>query len=223
MFPLSDSLKPTRFPFLNWLVVGVTIYVFIQQLLAPDQLAFINQYALIPANVNFNDYSTLTPFVTSIFLHGGLLHILSNMWFLIVFGDNVDARLTPLGYLTLYILAGAIGAFAQYLFMPNETIPMLGASGAVAGILGCYAILFPHSHVKTLVFIVFFVTIINISAPLLLGYWFILQLISGAGTFGELGMNQGGVAYIAHIVGFLVGVVFGMLNKHQREGAVVAE
>jgi membrane associated rhomboid family serine protease len=223
MFPLSDSLKPTRFPFINWLVVGITIYIFIQQILAPDQLAFINQYALIPSTVDFNNYETLIPFVTSIFLHGGILHILSNMWFLIIFGDNVDARLTPLGYLTLYILAGVVGGVSQYMFMQNETIPMLGASGAVAGILGCYAVLFPHSQVKTLIFIVFFVTIINVSAPILLGYWFILQLISGANTFGELGANQGGVAYIAHIAGFIVGVLFGLLNKNRREGAVVAE
>ena len=223
MFPLKDSLKPTRFPFLNYLVIGITIYIFIQQLLAPDQLAFINQYALIPSTVNFNDYRTLIPFVTSIFLHGGILHILSNMWFLFIFGDNVDARLTPLGYLTLYVMAGVIGGLAQYMFMTSESIPMLGASGAVAGILGCYAVLFPHSKVKTLIFIVFFVTIIDVSAPILLGYWFVLQLFSGAGSLGELGSNQGGVAYIAHIAGFIVGMFFGIINKHKREEQVIAE
>lgn len=222
MFPLSDSLKPNRFPFLNWLVVGITIYVFIQQILAPDPEAFIYQYALVPSSVDFNNLETLIPFITSIFLHGGILHILSNMWFLIVFGDNVDARLSPFGYLSLYLLAGIAGGLAQYFFTQTETIPMIGASGAVAGVLGCYAVLFPHSQVKTLIFIVFFVTIINVSAPILLGYWFILQLISGAGSFGELGTNVGGVAYIAHIAGFIVGILFGIMNKHSREGEVVA-
>lgn len=223
MFPISDSLKPARFPYLNYLIVGITIYVFIQQILAPDQLAFVNQYALVPSTVDFNNPATLIPFITSIFLHGGILHILSNMWFLIVFGDNVDARLSPIGYLTLYLLAGIVGGLAQYMFMQNESIPMLGASGAVAGILGAYAVMFPHSQVKTLVFIVFFITILNVSAPIMLGYWFILQLISGAGTFGELGSNEGGVAYIAHIAGFLVGMIVGFMNKNRREGEVIAD
>ncbi len=218
MFPLKDSIKATSFPFLNFLIVGITVYVFIQQILAPDQIAFINQYALIPATVNFDDYTTLIPFITSIFLHGGILHILSNMWFLIVFGDNVNARLSPFGFLLLYITAGVVGGLAQYLFMPADTIPMLGASGAVAGVLGCYAVLFPHAKIKTLVFIVFFVTIIEISALLMLGYWFALQLFSGVGSIGA-DTSQGGVAYIAHIGGFIVGLLFGFMNKNKGEGA----
>lgn len=216
MFPLSDSIKTQRFPFLNFIIVGITIYVFIQQLLAPDPLAFINQYALIPSTVNFNDYMTLLPFVTSIFLHGGILHILSNMWFLIVFGDNINARLSPIVFLLLYFSAGIIGGLAQYAFMPHESIPMLGASGAVAGILGCYAVLFPHAKIKTLIFVVFFVTIIDVSALLMLGYWFVIQLFSSVGSLTEV-ESEGGVAYMAHIAGFLVGIIFGLLNKNRGE------
>src|SRR5664279_3527513 len=115
MFPLSDSIKPERFAFVNYLLVAITVYIFIQQLLAPNPDAFINQYALIPADVDFTKYHTLVPFVTSIFLHGGFLHILSNMWFLIVFGDNVNARLTHVGYILLYLAAGILGNFAQYI------------------------------------------------------------------------------------------------------------
>lgn len=221
MFPLSDSIKAARFPFLNYLIVAITVYVFIQQILAPDQLAFIMQYALVPSNVNFNDYATIVPFVTSIFLHGDILHILSNMWFLIVFGDNVNARLSPFGFLALYIISGVVGGLAQYIFMPSADIPMLGASGAVAGILGCYAVLFPHARIKTLIFIVFFVTIIEISALFMLGYWFVLQIISGAGSLGELNSAEGGVAYMAHVAGFIVGLITGFFvkgkeNAHER-------
>ncbi len=219
MFPLSDSIKAKSFPFLNYLIIGITIYVFIQQLIASDPEAFITQYALIPTDVNFNDYRTLLPFVTSIFLHGGILHILSNMWFLFVFGDNVNDRLSPIGFLLLYLTAGIVGGLAQYAFMTTESIPMLGASGAVAGILGCYAVLFPHAKIKTLIFIVFFVTFVDISALLMLGYWFILQLASGVGSLGDMGSGEGGVAYIAHIAGFIVGLIWGFANKNRGEEA----
>ncbi len=219
MFPLSDSIKATRFPFLNYLIVGITIYVFIKQLIAPDPEAFIMKYALVPTDVNFNDYRTLLPFVTSIFLHGGILHILSNMWFLIVFGDNINARLSPIGFLLLYLTAGVAGGLAQYAFTTTESIPMLGASGAVAGILGCYAVLFPHAKIKTLIFVVFFITVVEISALLMLGYWFALQLFSGVGTFSELGSGEGGVAYLAHIAGFIVGLIWGFANKNRGEEA----
>lgn len=173
------------------------------------------QYALVPSLVNFSNTATLLPFVTAMFLHGGILHILSNMWFLIVFGDNVNDALSPFGFLLLYFSAGVIGNFVQYMFTPGSNIPMLGASGAVAGILGAYYVLFPHSKIKTLVFILFFVTIIEISAPLMLGYWFILQLFSGAASAPTLGNEQGGVAFFAHIAGFVVGLVFGYFYKNK--------
>ncbi len=219
MFPITDSIKAERFPFLNYLLVAITVYVFIQQLTVSDPDAFIYQYALVPANVDFSDYTTLIPFVTSIFLHGSILHILSNMWFLIVFGDNVNARLSPFGFLLLYFTAGIAGGLAQYMFMPDSMIPMLGASGAVAGILGCYFVLFPHSKIKTLIFVLFFVTFAEISAPIVLGFWFILQLFSSVGSLSEIASNQGGVAFFAHIAGFLVGILFGIMNKGKGEAA----
>lgn len=215
MFPLYDTIRPHRFPFLNWALVIITVYVFFLQLTTPEVEAFIMQYALVPSLVDFANPVTLLPFITAIFLHGGLLHILSNMWFLVVFGDNVDASLGFFGFLLLYFAAGIIGNFVQFLFTPDSNIPMLGASGAVAGILGCYYVLFPHSKIKTLVFILFFVTIIEISAPLMLGYWFILQIISGAASVPMLGAETGGVAFFAHIAGFVVGLVFGYFYKNK--------
>lgn len=222
MFPLSDSIKPTRFPFLNYILIAITVYVFFQQLANPD--ALIANYALIPAKVNLADYYSLIPFVTAIFLHGGFLHILSNMWFLKVFGDNVEGHLNPLAFIFLYFLAGIAGNVAQYLMMPNTAIPMLGASGAVAGILGCYFVIFPHAKIKTLLFIFFFVTITEISAGFMLGYWFLLQIISAFGSIPGLG-SQGGVAFFAHAIGFLVGIIFGKIYKNRGaiEGEIVYE
>jgi membrane associated rhomboid family serine protease len=134
------------------------------------------------------------------------------MWFLWVFGDNVEDHLTPFVFLLLYMTAGIAGNLVQYFFMSNSSIPLLGASGAVAGILGCYYVLFPYSKIRTLVFIFFFVTIIDISAPIMLGYWFLLQLISGAVSLPFMN-DQGGIAFWAHVTGFIVGVIFANLFK----------
>lgn len=215
MFPISDSIPARRFPFFTLFIILLTVYVFARELLAPDQTAFLYNNALIPSKINFSQLNTLWPFVTAIFLHAGFLHILSNMWFLWVFGDNVEDHLTPFVFLLLYMTAGVAGNLAQYLLMSDSSIPMLGASGAVAGILGFYYILFPYSKIRTLVFVFFFVTIVDISAPIMLGYWFVLQLISGAVSLPFSG-DQGGVAFWAHVTGFIVGVIFGVLAKKKN-------
>ena len=213
MFPLSDDAKASRFPWMMWLLIFVNGYVFVQELLAPNIDAFVSQYALIPSHVHFNDYLTMIPFITAIFLHGGFLHILSNMWFLFIFGDNVEEALNPFGFLLLFLIAGIAGNILQYAVMPTSSVAVIGASGAIAGILGCYYVLFPHARVKTLIFLFFFVTILDIAAPLMLGYWFILQLISGAGSIGQMSADQGGIAFFAHIAGFLIGLFVGKIVK----------
>lgn len=212
MFPLSDSIPARRFPFITLFIIFLTVYIFIQQLMSPDETAFVLRNALTPANIDPSHFSTLIPFISAIFLHAGFLHIISNMWFLWIFGDNVEGFLPPFVFLILYLLAGVVGNIIQFLIMPASQIPMLGASGAVAGVLGCYYILFPYSKIKTLVFIFFFVTIVEISAPLMLGYWFVLQLISGAASL-PFANDQGGVAFWAHAAGFLIGVIFGLVFK----------
>jgi membrane associated rhomboid family serine protease len=217
MFPLSDSAKAPRFPIMMWLLIIANVFVFIREFMAPNIDAFISHYALIPAHVNFSDYMTLIPFVTAIFLHGGFLHILSNMWFLYIFGDNVEGELHPVGFLLLFIVAGIAGNLLQYSIMPTSTVPMLGASGAIAGVLGCYYILFPYSKVKTLLFLFIFVTIIDVSAPIILGYWFVLQLISGAGSLSATSLSQGGIAFFAHIAGFIFGLLVGWIVKKQTQ------
>ncbi|MGH7203724.1 MAG: rhomboid family intramembrane serine protease [Candidatus Levyibacteriota bacterium] len=217
MFPLSDSARASRFPFFTILLILANVFVFIKEITAPDPDNFILHYALIPSHVQFNDYHTFLPFVTAIFLHGGFLHILSNMWFLWIFGDNVEGELSPVGFILLFLGAGIAGNILQFLIMPGSTIPLLGASGAVAGILGCYYVLFPQSRVRTLIFLFFFVTIIEVSAPLVLGYWFVLQIISGATSLNQMASAQGGVAFFAHIAGFIFGVIVGrMLNANNK-------
>src|SRR5216683_787289 len=138
MFPLSDDARAPRFPIMMWIVIIANVFVFVSELLAPDIDTFMAHYALIPAQVHFNSYVTLLPFVTAIFLHGGFFHILSNMWFLFIFGDNVEGALHPIGFLFLFLLAGIAGNIFQYLIMPHSSTPMIGASGAIAGVLGCY-------------------------------------------------------------------------------------
>jgi membrane associated rhomboid family serine protease len=206
MFPISDNTPSRRFPFINLAIIGFTCYVFYLQLTSGDPEGFIYQYALIPAGIDWADYLTWVPFLTSIFLHGGLLHILSNMWFLWVFGDNVEGHLPPFFYLIFYLFCGVAGGLTQYFLAPGSDIPMLGASGAIAGILGAYLRLFPHHKVKTLFPVFGFFTIANISAGFILLYWFVLQLISGATSLG--GLDQGGVAFWAHIGGFVAGFLF---------------
>lgn len=214
MIPISDSVKSARFPFINLMLIAITVAVFFLQLTAVDPEGFIYQYALVPSKIDFLDFATLYPFITSIFLHGGFLHIISNMLFLWVFGDNVEGHLPPFLYLFLYLGSGILGAFTQYMLMPTSDIPMLGASGAVAGALGAYFALFPHHKIRTLVIFFGFITITEISAYLMLGYWLILQVISG--VISLPGTEQGGVAFFAHIGGFVTGILFAKLFPKRK-------
>jgi membrane associated rhomboid family serine protease len=152
--------------------------------------------------------TALQRIITSTFLHGGLLHIGSNMLYLWIFGDNVEEALSHVGYGVFYILAGIVAAIAQIMVNPASTIPMLGASGAVAGVLGFYAVMFPRARVRTLVFLFIFVTFINLPALIVLGFWFVLQLFQGVAALGA--NAAGGVAWFAHIGGFALGMLVGL-------------
>lgn len=220
MIPISDAEhKPRRFPIINIILILVNLYVFFLQFTTPDPEGFIYQYALIPANIDFSNWSSLFPFITSMFLHGGILHVASNMIFLWVFGDNVEGELNPFTYLLLYFGSGILGGLAQYMLAPTSAIPMLGASGAVAGVLGSYFIMFPHHRIKAFIFLPFFFTVTTVSAGVMLGYWIILQLISGSGMLGGIG-QEGGVAYFAHIGGFIAGIAFTWLFGRRDRHAV---
>jgi membrane associated rhomboid family serine protease len=158
------------------------------------------------------DRSWHTP-LTSMFLHGGWLHVIGNMWFLWIFGNNVEDSMGHLRFAIFYLLCGLAAAAAQILVDPQSTIPMVGASGAIGGVMGAYILLYPRVHVHMLIFLGFYVTIVAIPAVFMLGYWFLLQLLSGVGTLGARG---GGVAFWAHVGGFLAGSVLILLFRNPR-------
>jgi len=226
VFPLRDNHKSRRFPLVTVLLILVNIYVFFRELTAPDTESFINSYSLIPYNVNFSELSTLTPFITSQFLHAGFLHIISNMWFLRIFADNAEEKFGHFNFLVVYIVSGATGGFLQYLFSPDSRLPMLGASGAVAGVLGAYLVFFPHHKVETLVPYGLFMSVVSIPASVMLIYWFIIQFFSGVGSIAAA--QTGGVAFWAHVGGFVTGFLiakfyprFSMFLKITTKGSPI--
>jgi len=184
---------------------------------------FISQYALVAAELlRGEDLPPSIPvplwvtLLTSMFLHGGLMHLLGNMLYLWIFGDNVEDAMGPVRFLTFYVLCGVAAAFAQIAVDPGSTIPLIGASGAIAGVLAAYFMLFPYARVITLIPIFFFLRLVSIPALFLLGFWFLLQVISGAGSLGD----AGGIAWFAHIGGFIAGAI--LVFPLRRRGVPVA-
>jgi len=183
----------------------------------------VARYALIPAELlRGTDLPPTIPvplwltLVTSIFLHGGIMHLLGNMLYLWIFGDNVEDAMGPFRFLVFYLLCGIAASFAQIAIAPSSPIPMLGASGAIAGVLAAYFMLFPHARVLTLIPIFFFIRLISLPAVVLLGFWFVFQVINGAGALG----SHGGVAWFAHIGGFVAGAIL-VFPFHRRRVPVV--
>jgi len=214
MFPLSDSVKSKSLPFVTVGLIVVNVIVFLLQLASPD--TFTLQYALTPSHVNFTNFITLIPFFTAMFLHGGFFHIISNMWFLWIFGDDVEDHFGKVRFLIFYLAAGIIANFAQYLLQTHSSIPVLGASGAISGVLGAYYILFPRSKIKTVLVLVIFVTIIDIPAVIYLFYWFFIQIFSGVASL-SVASNTGGVAFWAHVAGFVTGLLYANRLKNNTE------
>jgi membrane associated rhomboid family serine protease len=204
MIPLYDTVRSRRFPFINILLVIVNVLIFLYELqLSRSGLnRFVFTWGFIPSQFWSNPSSTWLNIFTAMFLHGGWLHIISNMWVLLLFGDNIEARMGSFRYLIFYLLSGAAAALLQAYVLHNSDQPMIGASGAIAGVLGAYLILFPHSRIASLVPIFFIFTIIEIPAFLFLLFWFGMQIYSG--LFSAQGS---GIAWWAHVGGFVFGVV----------------
>jgi membrane associated rhomboid family serine protease len=141
------------------------------------------------------------------FLHGGWMHIIGNMWFLWIFGDNVEEALGHVKYFAFYILCGLAAAMMQVFFNADSRLPMVGASGAIAGVMGAYLVKFPQSRIVTLIFVFIFFTTVEVPAVLMLLYWFFIQLFSGVGTIGYSHLSQGGTAWFAHVGGFIAGII----------------
>jgi membrane associated rhomboid family serine protease len=206
VFPVSDVIPSRTVPFVTVGLIIVNAVVFLYQVTLPAELldAFVAQYALIPAS-----FSWINVF-TSMFLHAGWMHVIGNMLYLWIFGDNVEDRLGHVRFLLFYLASGCAAAMLQLIINPFTTVPMLGASGAIAGVMGAYFVLYPESRVLTAVFILIFFDLIEIPAIFFLGIWFVMQLLSGVGSLSATHANAGGTAFWAHIGGFVVGVVVGI-------------
>jgi len=213
MIPLKDENPKKNLPFINFLFIISNIFVFIYQPSSEQLLqAFYNSYGLIPNNFT-NIFQGETPqllailqsLITSLFVHGGFMHLAGNMLFLWVFGDNIEYAIGHINYFFFYIFCGVIAAFTQVFIEPDSVIPLIGASGAISGILGAYIIKFPKNKVTTLFIIIIFIKIVKIRAVYLLGIWFLFQIFQGYFSLGQESM--GGVAWFAHIGGFISGII----------------
>ncbi|AKG23254.1 rhomboid family intramembrane serine protease [Calothrix sp. 336/3] len=222
MFPLYDE-NPTRItPFITYGLIGMNVLIFIHEfsLSAPELETFLDMYAVIPRQLTNDFASEWITLFSSQFLHGGWWHLLSNMLFLWVFGNNIEDRMGHIKYLIFYLICGALAALCQWFIGINSTIPSLGASGAISGVLGAYIIRFPQANIVTLIFLGFFVTTIRISALFIIGFFFIQNVISGVVSLQQaarMTMETGGVAYWAHIGGFVFGILlspfFGLFRQ----------
>src|ERR1700752_1349713 len=206
MFPVSDVIPSRTTPVVTIGLIGLNALVFLHELTLTDRQLqiFVENYGVIPA------YFTWLSVFTSMFLHGGWLHVAGNILYLWIFGDNVEDRFGHGLYLLFYLGSGAAAALAQTAFNPHSLVPMVGASGAIAGVMGAYFVLFPHSRVLTAIFIVFFMDLVEIPAIFFLGIWFLMQFFSGVGSLGA-DAADGGVAFWAHVAGFAVGAVSGLV------------
>lgn len=238
MFPIRDENPTLRTPVATYAILGMNVFVwvFVQGLGASEPLGqSICLHGLIPADLlgsapagtqiplgrgwvcRLDGEGSLNSLLTSMFMHGGWLHIIGNMLFLWVFGDNVEDIMGPGRFVLFYLLCGLAAAVAQMAADPTSTVPMVGASGAIGGVMGAYAILFPRARVHLLIILFIYVTTISVPAIFMLGYWFLLQLISGVSSLNASG---GGVAFWAHIGGFVAGV--GLVTLFKRTDLIEA-
>ena len=203
MIPLRDVIPSRTTPYVTIALIALNALVFVYQFsLGPAVEEFVLYFGLIPAAFSW------VAVLTSMFVHGGLLHFGGNMLYLWIFGDNVEDRMGHGRFLVFYLLCGVAAALAQTIAVPDSVVPMVGASGAIAGVMGAYFVLYPRSRIVTLVPIFLFIQIIEVPAIFFLGFWFLLQLVSGVGSMATAtgGEPAGGIAFWAHAAGFMAGL-----------------
>ena len=219
MIPLKDNIPTRTFPIITTGLIFVNIIVFLWQHLAlhaPAGAMLYTYYGLVPrefvaavaARHDLLPYNIMTVF-TSMFLHGGFLHIIGNMLYLWIFGNNIEDRLGHMGYLLFYLLSGVCAAVFQIFYDPSSEVPMIGASGAISGILGAYLLVYPHARIKSLLIIIIFIKVVDIPAIVLLTIWFFMQFLYS---------NVDGIAWYAHVGGFIFGLLFALLFLVGRKG-----
>lgn len=216
MIPIGEGTRAPTFPFVTWAIILANVYVFFQEFSAPNTDAFINAYAAIPYDIT-HDIVLAPPspslpgltLLTSMFLHGGFFHIFFNMLFLAVFGPEIEYLCGHVRYVFFYLICGLIGGAAQVIIGPDSHVPAIGASGAIAGVLGAYIVNFPTRSINTIVPIGCFPLFLRLPAILVIGLWALTQFVSGFGSLSSRAAEaqNGGTAYFAHIGGFLAGVI----------------
>ena len=211
MFPLRDDIPPERTPYVNYVLIALNAAGFLYELSLPPPAfaALLHDWGLVPLRMLSGEAWAIQPaglagsLVTHMFLHGGWMHALGNLWFLWIFGDNVEDALGHVRYLLFYLLAGVGAALGQYMIATTSMVPMIGASGAISGVLGAYLLLYPRARIQSLWIIIIIPRVLVLPVSLYLGIYFIMQLTS---AFGQLGaVVEGGVAFWAHIAGFVSG------------------
>jgi membrane associated rhomboid family serine protease len=208
MFPIGDDNSTRRsVPYVTYALVAINVLVFLLELNNGD--AFIREWAFIPARFSADPAASIATVFSAMFMHGGWLHLGGNMLYLWIFGDNVEDRFGHVKYLAFYLLAGIAATFAQYLFLPESNVPNVGASGAIAGVLGAYLLMFPHARVNVLLGR----SVVAMPAIVVLGFWIVLQLVSGVGSIATTDADVGGVAYMAHVGGFVAGFLMAFVFR----------
>jgi membrane associated rhomboid family serine protease len=224
LIPLRDRNPTRRTPVVTWALIGACFAAFALELSVTASggdaalESFFQRWGAVPADITTalgaGDYlgQATIGVLSSMFLHGSWLHLLGNMLFLWIFGNNVEDRLGSVAFAAFYLVGGIAAALTQVVIDPTSHVPLVGASGAIAAALGAYIVLFPGARILSLVFLGFFYQLLEVPALVVLGYWFVLQLVSGFGAFGAE-TAQGGVAFFAHIGGFVLGVVVGVILR----------
>jgi membrane associated rhomboid family serine protease len=211
MIPLGDAdRRPLHFPIITALIIGANTLVFLLELVGGG--AFISQWVLVPAKiVAGRDWITI---LTSMFMHAGWMHILGNMLFFWVFGPEIEDVMGPVRYLVFYLLGGLVSTFAQVVVDPTSTIPSLGASGAIAAVMGAFLITYPRDRIRTILLFGWFAQVTLVPAIILVGLWFLIQVFSEVGALVEV--QKGGVAYMAHVGGFIFGMISAWLFESRQ-------
>ena len=217
MIPLRDENPSRHFPFLTITLIALNLVLFVYEISLGGGLEpFIQNFGVIPSKLMEGGPLVFPTLFTSLFLHGGWLHLLGNMLYLWIFGDNVEDSMGPFRFLFFYLLCGLIATFTHIYFSPSSRIPTIGASGAISGVLGGYLVLFPRAHILTLVPVFYFIRMIHLPAYFLLTFWILFQLFSG---FSSLPGSEasGGVAWFAHIGGFFSGILLVKVFQKRRK------
>ncbi|MFC1814142.1 rhomboid family intramembrane serine protease [Thermodesulfobacteriota bacterium] len=212
MIPIRDTIPSRNYPIVNTAIIGINVALYLVELAqGPNLDRFIYMYGLVPARYSiphiqsyFSFGQQIIAMLSFMFLHGGFWHLLGNMWSLYIFGDNVEDRLGPFRYLVFYLLCGFTSGLSHLFFNLHSNMPTIGASGAIAGVMGAYLILYPNSKILTLIPIIFIPWFVEIPAFFFLGFWFVLQFINATVSHG----NVSGIAWWAHIGGFIFGIIF---------------